>query len=105
MVEEWDKPESVSATAFDIGDDGKTESKPASGADRKASTERPAVNPVLTVENWGSDKTARLTINGKAPGKDLDVRQGVVRRPNGVNALVVWMETTCREDTNFGIGM
>ena len=29
----------------------------------------------------------------------------VVRRANGVNALVIWIEMTCREETTFGIEM
>jgi hypothetical protein len=70
-----------------------------------ATAARPAVNPVFTVENWGADQPAKLTINGKPPARDLDIRQGVVRRANGVNALVIWIETTCREATAFGIGM
>ncbi len=71
----------------------------------KATKDRPAVNPVFTVENWGSDQVAKLTINGRAPDKAMDIRQGVVRRANGVNALVIWIEMTCREETTFGIGM
>ncbi len=71
----------------------------------KATADRPAVNPVFTVENWGADELAKLTINGKAPDEGMDIRQGVVRRPNGVNALVIWIEMTCREETTFGIAM
>jgi hypothetical protein len=33
------------------------------------------------------------------------VRRGVVRRANGVNALVIWIEMNCREETTFEIGM
>ncbi len=54
------------------------------------SKDTPIVNPVFVVENWGSDKPAKVTI---APSLTLtDTRQGIVRRANGVNALVVWME-------------
>lgn len=71
----------------------------------EAAAVRPAVNPVFTVENWGDDQLARLTIDGKPPSRDLDIRQGLVRRANGVNALVIWIGTTCREATTFGISM
>jgi hypothetical protein len=57
-----------------------------------ASPQSPLVNPAFVVANWGSDKIARLSIDGKEPGDSIDIRQGVVRRANGVNALVVWIE-------------
>jgi len=69
-----------------------------------ASAERPAVNPVFTVENWGADAPATITIDG-GPPQGLDIRQGVVPRANGVNALVIWVEKTCRKPTTFGITM
>lgn len=54
------------------------------------SQESPVVNPAFVVDNWGSDKPAKITTN---PAFTLvDTRQGVVRRANGVNALIVWMQ-------------
>ncbi len=58
---------------------------------------RPIVNPAFVVANWGSDKTARISIDGKTPDDSIDIRQGVVRRANGVNALVVWIEMSTTE--------
>jgi hypothetical protein len=56
------------------------------------SPQSPIVNPVFVVANWGGDKTAKISIDGKEADDSIDVRQGVVRRANGVNALVVWIE-------------
>jgi len=57
-----------------------------------ASPQSPVINPAFVVANWGSDETARILIDGKKPDVSVDVRQGVVRRANGVNSLVVWIE-------------
>ena len=57
-----------------------------------ASPQSPLVNPVFVVANWGSDKTATISLDGKQPDDSIDIRQGVVRRANGVSALVVWIE-------------
>jgi len=59
-----------------------------------ASPESPIVNPAFVLANWGSDKTAEILLDGKQPDDSIDVRQGVVRRANGVTALVVWIETS-----------
>jgi len=64
--------------------------------DVKASSEQPLVNPAFVVENWGSERTAAVRVEGHEPG-DIDIRQGVVRRANGVNALVVWIEVSTSE--------
>jgi hypothetical protein len=56
------------------------------------SEQTPIHNPVVLVENWGQDRTATLTINGKTPEPSLDIRQGVVTRANGVKALIIWIE-------------
>lgn len=69
-----------------------------------ASKDSPAVNPAFVVPNWGSDTPAAITVNGKQPAASMDVRQGVVRRANGVNALVVWMELTATEPAEVVIG-
>ena len=61
-----------------------------------ASQDSPAFNPAIVVENWAADAPAKVKMNGQAPGADVDVRQGVVSRANGVNALVIWM---CLEST------
>jgi len=57
-----------------------------------ASPESPIVNPAFVVSNWGSDREARISIDGKKPSKVIDIRQGVVRRAYGVNALIIWVE-------------
>jgi hypothetical protein len=62
-----------------------------------ASAESPIVNPALVVVNWGSDKPATIAIDGKQPDDSIDIRQGVVRRANGVNALIVWIEMSKTE--------
>lgn len=62
-----------------------------------ASPQSPIVNPAFVVANWGSDKTATISIDEKRPGNSIDIRQGVIRRANGVNALVVWIETSTTE--------
>jgi hypothetical protein len=59
-----------------------------------ASPQSPVVNPAFVVANWGKNELASISIGGKPPGDTIDVRQGVVRRANGVNALVVWIETS-----------
>jgi hypothetical protein len=64
--------------------------------DVKATSKQPLVNPALVVENWASDKTATIKIERNKPG-NVEIRQGVVRRANGVNALVVWMELSTNE--------
>ena len=63
----------------------------------KASKESPACNPAIVVANWSASTPAKIKVNGKAAGKGMDVRQGVVPRANGVNALVVWIKTTSTE--------
>ncbi len=62
-----------------------------------ASPQSPVVNPAFVVANWASDRTAKILIDGKHPDDSIDVRQGIVRRANGVNALVVWIETSATE--------
>ena len=71
----------------------------------KASKERPIFNPVLVVENWGHDRQGKLLMNNSDIRDKADIRQGVVHRPNGVNALVVWIEGSYREPTHFEIEM
>jgi hypothetical protein len=56
------------------------------------SKDAPIFNPAVIVENWGQDRTATISLNGKQPEPSMDIRQGVVARANGVNALVVWIE-------------
>jgi hypothetical protein len=62
-----------------------------------ASRQSPIVNPVFVVDNWGRDETASVFVNGKPFDGAVDVRQGVVRRANGVNALVIWLEMSTNE--------
>jgi len=56
-----------------------------------ASADSPVVHPAIVVANWSADSTATIKIDGRSPSEKMDVRQGVVPRANGVNALVVWM--------------
>ena len=67
-----------------------------------ASKDSPLVNPVLVVPNWSADAPAKLTVS---PAQPTDVRQGVNRRPNGVNALVVWMELTAERPVEVRLDM
>jgi hypothetical protein len=62
-----------------------------------ASPQSPIVNPAFVVANWASDQTATVLIDDKQPDDSIDIRQGVVRRANGVNALVVWIEKSTTE--------
>jgi len=66
------------------------------------SKDSPLVNPVIVVPNWSSDKTGKVSVSG---AKAAEVRQGVVRRPNGVNALVVWMELAAETPVKVAIDM
>jgi hypothetical protein len=67
------------------------------------SQDSPVVNPVVVVENWGKKRTATVTLNGKPPQSSVDIRQGVVARANGVNALVVWIEQTTTAPLQIGV--
>ena len=60
----------------------------------RASEAQPLVNPALVVENWGDERLANVTLKGGA-AQSSDIRQGIERRANGVNTLVVWLEVTC----------
>jgi hypothetical protein len=68
-----------------------------------ASPRSPIVNPAFVAANWGKNETATISIDGKQPDESIDIRQGVVRRANGVNALVVWIEMTKTEALQVGI--
>ncbi len=98
LAKSWQRPPSVTAgqgaeAKYDIDqrayvltrDSGNVKAITAKLAGSKDS---PIVNPAFVVENWGSDKLAMITSSVKSS----DIRQGIVRRANGVNALVVWME-------------
>jgi len=71
----------------------------------QANSRQPIVNPVLVVANWGSDQPARILIDGRAPDESLDVRQGIVRRANGVSTLVVWMELTSEKPIDMDVAL
>jgi len=62
-----------------------------------ASSHSPMVNPAFVVTNWGNRAAATISIDGKELGDSIDVRQGVLRRANGVHALVVWIELSRTE--------
>lgn len=53
--------------------------------------------------NWGQDRTATITLDGRKPDKAIDIRQGLVTRANGVKALVVWIEHTRTAPLEIGI--
>jgi len=64
--------------------------------DVPASREHPLVNPADVVDDWGSDRPPTITIKGGNRG-NVEMRQGVVRRANGVNAVVTWIEWVATE--------
>jgi hypothetical protein len=68
-----------------------------------ASEDAPLVNPAFVVENWGNDREAKIALPGFPIRAHPDIRQGVVHRPNGVNALIVWMELRSTEPVTFQI--
>jgi len=68
-----------------------------------ASPQSPIANPALVVSNWGNDREGRISIDGKKPNNMIDIRQGVVRRANGVTALVVWMEMSKTEPLDITV--
>jgi hypothetical protein len=67
------------------------------------SAESPIFNPVAIVENWGQDRTATITLDGRKPEPSVDIRQGIVTRANGVKALVVWIEHARTAPLEIGI--
>ena len=67
------------------------------------SAESPVFNPVAIVENWGQDRPATITVDGRKPKPSIDIRQGLVTRANGVKALVVWIEHARKAPLEIGI--
>jgi hypothetical protein len=67
------------------------------------SAESPVFNPVAIVENWGQDRPATITLDGRKPEPAIDIRQGLVTRANGVKALVVWIEHARTAPLEIGI--
>ncbi|MHC4131909.1 MAG: LamG domain-containing protein [Planctomycetota bacterium] len=63
----------------------------------------PIVNPCFVVKNWGSNKKADLSINGRAMPAGKQLRQGVVRDTMGNRDLVIWIEYKSEEPTEFSI--
>jgi hypothetical protein len=55
------------------------------------SEDSPILNPCFVIKNWGSDRTARLLINGKKMDAGGTVRQGVIRDTDGTQTLVIWI--------------
>jgi hypothetical protein len=56
------------------------------------SENNPILNPCFVIKNWGSDRQARLLINGKKMDAGGTVKQGVIRDTDGTQTLVVWIE-------------
>jgi hypothetical protein len=67
------------------------------------SEQSPIVNPCFLVKNWGSNKKAYLSINGKTTPAGKKLRQGIVRDTMGNRALVIWIEYKSEEPTEFSI--
>ena len=67
------------------------------------SKDTPIFNPAVIVENWGQDRAATISLNGKKPDPSIDIRQGLVARANGVKALVVWIEHSSTAVLEIGI--
>jgi hypothetical protein len=55
------------------------------------SEDNPILNPCFVIKNWGSDRPARLLINGKKMDAGGTVRQGVIRDTDGSETLVLWI--------------
>jgi hypothetical protein len=57
-----------------------------------ASNEHPLVNPCFLVKNWNCDDKATLELDSRPQADGPGFRQGIVRDPNGRQALIVWLE-------------
>ena len=66
-----------------------------------ASAKSPVVNPCFLVKNWGSNKKAYLSINGKTIPAGKKLRQGIIRDTAGSRALIIWIEYKSEEPTEF----
>lgn len=67
-----------------------------------ASKASPALNPCFVIKQWGSDAKARVEIDGaELPAEE--VRQGVVRDTDGTRTMVIWLEQTRTEKTQYGV--
>ena len=55
----------------------------------EASSASPVVNPCLVINNWDSNQTATLKING-APADNL--HQGITYDTNGIRKKIIWLE-------------
>lgn len=67
------------------------------------SKQSPIVNPCFLVKNWGSNKKACLSINGKTIPAGKKLRQGIVRDTTGNRTLVMWIEYKSEGPTEFSI--
>jgi hypothetical protein len=68
-----------------------------------SSKESPVVNPCFVIKNWGSDKTAKISINGKINADGSSLRQGVVRDVDGTQMLLIWIEFESEATVNVKI--
>lgn len=58
----------------------------------EASESRPLVNACVVVYNWSNDSPAQVTVNEAVQKRGDAFRQGIVRDPEGRQALAVWFE-------------
>ncbi len=67
-----------------------------------ASEDNPVLNPCFVIKGWGSASVARVEINRKKQaGRHL--RQGIVRDSDGTRTLVIWLEQTATQLTQYKI--
>jgi len=60
----------------------------------EASEANPLVNVCVLVYNWSSSETAQVTMDQMLQDQSDALRQGIIRDPEGRQALVVWLELT-----------
>ncbi len=66
-----------------------------------ASPEHPLVNLCLVVHHWTGNNPATLDINSEAQADSPKFRQGIIHDPNGIPALVVWLQLESTEPTTL----
>jgi mRNA-degrading endonuclease RelE of RelBE toxin-antitoxin system len=71
-------------------------------AEFAASKERPLVNLVLVVDNWGTSDAA-LKINGKKVARGKEFRFGIEYDVEGNTKLIVWLKIKAKEKTKISL--
>jgi hypothetical protein len=69
----------------------------------EASEVSPLVNLCVLVTNWGCSDTAQVTVDQNLHNSGDALRQGIIRDPEGRQALVVWLEMTSTRPTAMTI--